>query len=444
MKHTISTRVIVRLVSFGSALVLVCAGVMLQSHAQAKQYQIQLEVMHTRALGELSSYLTNIATDLQKGRYVGTSTRLGEMSARIWRESAGAKSALENLPVGRLQLEGTYKFLSQAGDYAMALAHKLNSGGELTEEERKNAQKMGEYAANLRDYVDAVNRQVEIGQLSLAQMQQTEPTRDAAAGFSDVEQVMSGYPTLIYDGPFSDHLLFREPLATKGQASVTANQARSAAALAARINETELKRSDDENSHMPSYTFYAGDTYVGVSKAGGYVTYLLNARTPGKERVNQAAVFERANAFLKDMGLEQMRATYFEKANGICTINYAAVQDNVILYPDLVKVGVALDDGGIVFYDARGYLVNHHARELPKPTLTAEQAAQSLSPMLAVTSNKIALIPTESGGETLTYEFSAVATDNPQQKLLVYINATTGAEENILLLIETPNGTLTK
>ena len=444
MKLSLSGRSTVRLVSFAAAGVLVCGGIALQSRSQAEHYRLQLETTHLRALTELSCYLTNISADLEKGRYAGTPARLSQMSARVWRESAGAKSSLASLPVGRLQLEGTYKFLSQAGDYAMALARKTGTGETLTPEELENARKLGDYASRLRDYVEAVGHQVQIGQLSLTGLREQEGALDVSAGFSDVEQVMTGYPTLIYDGPFSDHMLDREPLATKGKATVSLRDARVAAAAAARLREDEMTRADDENSRMPSYTFCSGTICVGVSKAGGYPTYMINSREIGEQRIHQTAVFSRAQEYLESLGFENMRPTYYEKADGICTINYAGSQDGIILYPDLVKVGVAMDDGGIVFYDARSFLSNHQSRTLQTPSITAQQAGGSLSPLLETRSSRLALIPTDAGGEMLTYEFSTVARDNPDQKILVYINAATGAEENILLLIETPEGTLVK
>jgi len=42
-----------------------------------------------------------------------------------------------------------------------------------------------------------------------------------------------------------------------------------------------------------------------------------------------------------------MKETYYLNENGIITINYAYNQDDVIMYPDLIKVKVALDDGAL-------------------------------------------------------------------------------------------------
>ena len=130
--------------------------------------------------------------------------------------------------------------------------------------------------------------------------------------------------------------------------------------------------------------------------------------------------FENAGRYLERMGLQNLRATYYETIDGVCTINYAAMNGD----------------------DARGYINNHYDRAITPPALTAEQAQASVNPDLAVLSNRLALIPTSGKGEVLTYEFLTTAPDG--EKLLIYVNAQNGAEEQILLLLETPYGTLTK
>lgn len=534
MKNSLSRRSLVRFISFSTAAVLLLAGTATQQYLMASDYRMQLENTYVRSLGELSTYLTNISSDLDKGKYVGTPGQLSLLSARLWRESSGAKSALSTLPVSELHLDGTYKFLSQAGDYAMSLSKKVSSGGSLTDEERQNAEALRQYAGKLRDYVSVMEEKIRGGQISVEALRasqyhesagsETEGTKvsGVAAGFKDVEQTMTGYPTLIYDGPFSDHLLSQKPRLTRYLPVVAPEDAQRAAAQAAGVNASELTRGDDENSNMPSYTFTAGGISVGVTKAGGLATYMINSRDIGSERLARDMLLRRGAQYLEVLGIKNMRATYYETQDGICTINFASSDGDVILYTDLIKVGVALDDGAIVFYDARGYISNHQTRELPAPQITAEQAAQSLSPLLAVDSVRLALIPTSGKNEVLTYEFQTHAIDgspvsddneggavaagasgadqstdgagtgNPgggtqsgtgagdkansenqkraaggnqkladegaitysgeraktqdsqPQRLLVYVNVETGAEEQIFLLLETPGGVMTK
>lgn len=447
---TLSTRNLVRLLSFTMAIVLLALGFTLKSRSEARAWRGMLEITYARSLGELSANLTNIAADLEKERYIGTSAQLSKLSARIWRESGSAKSALSSLPMSTLHLDNAYRFLSQAGDYCMALSKKALAGTLPTQEDREAADALRTYAAELRDYVDAVQRQTHLGQIALtaplSSGDDTEGTQvsGVAAGFADLEQTVTGYPTLIYDGPFSDHLLTRTPRMTQNARSVSPNEAAEIAAKAASLGAEELIRQDDENSAMASYVFGARQMTVGVTKAGGYVSYLINARPVGDTRLREDAIFTRSEQFLASQGLTSMHATYYETVDGVCIINYAATKNDIVLYTDLVKVGVALDDGGIIFYDARGYLVNHYDRTFDSPSLTVEQASASVSKDLEIDTRRLALIPTDGQNEVLTYEFQAVAKDDPEQRVLVYVNAQNGMEENILLMLKTPEGTLTK
>ncbi len=135
-----------------------------------------------------------------------------------------------------------------------------------------------------------------------------------------------------------------------------------------------------------------------------------------------------------------MKETYYLKQEGIVTINYAATQNNVVMYPDLIKVKVALDNGEVLGIETTGYLNNHTIRDVSKVNITREEAKKSLNKDLDIQSEGLAVIPTEWQTEILCYEFKGKVED---REFLVYINADNGREEDILIITNTPNGTLT-
>ena len=90
--------------------------------------------------------------------------------------------------------------------------------------------------------------------------------------------------------------------------------------------------------------------------------------------------------------------------------------------------------------ETSGYLNNHHKRSIPKAKITKEQAKKNLNKNLDIRSEGMAIIPTEWESEVLCYEFKGKIDDT---EYLVYINAETGEEQDILLIVNTPNGTLT-
>ena len=135
-----------------------------------------------------------------------------------------------------------------------------------------------------------------------------------------------------------------------------------------------------------------------------------------------------------------MKETYYLKQDGIVTINYAYNQGNVTVYPDLIKVKVALDNGEILGLEATGYLNNHSVRDIKNIKISIEEAKKDLNKNLEIISEGMAIIPTEWKTELLCYEFKGKVDD---KEFLVYINAENGREEDVLVITNTPNGTLT-
>lgn len=91
--------------------------------------------------------------------------------------------------------------------------------------------------------------------------------------------------------------------------------------------------------------------------------------------------------------------------------------------------------------ETTGYLNNHKTRDISKVKISKEQAKSNLNKNLEITSEGLAIIPTEWKTEILCYEFKGKIEDTD---FLVYVNANTGREENILVIIDTPNGILTQ
>ena len=135
-----------------------------------------------------------------------------------------------------------------------------------------------------------------------------------------------------------------------------------------------------------------------------------------------------------------MKETYFIKQGNVVTVNYAYNDNGVIVYPDLIKVKIALDNGEILGIETTGYLNSHKEREFNGPQITLEEAKAKINDKLEIMSENMAIIPTEWKTELVCYEFKWKL---EEKEFLVYINAETGKEEDILVILDTPGGTLT-
>ena len=90
--------------------------------------------------------------------------------------------------------------------------------------------------------------------------------------------------------------------------------------------------------------------------------------------------------------------------------------------------------------EATGYLNNHSVRDIKNIKISIEEAKKDLNKNLEIISEGMAIIPTEWKTELLCYEFKGKVDD---KEFLVYINAENGREEDVLVITNTPNGTLT-
>ena len=163
-------------------------------------------------------------------------------------------------------------------------------------------------------------------------------------------------------------------------------------------------------------------------------------RDVNAESISQEKANEIGKKFLEEKGFKNMQETYYLKQDGIVTVNYAYTQNDVIMYADLIKLKIALDDGEILGMETTGYLNSHHERNLKAPKITIEEAKKNLNKDLKILSEGQAMIPTEWKTEIQCYEFKGKVDDN---EFLIYINVENGREEDILVIIDTPNGTLT-
>ena len=441
----------VRAVSFLAAVIAVLGAGTVKGACEARQYRRQLQSVYTRSAGEAAVYAASISDDLSKSLYAGTPAQLSAATARLWRSSAAAKSALSSLPVYELELDGAWRFLSQVGDYAMAMSRKSLAGQELTEEEIGSLQQLLACSQSMSGAITALEEDLSLGlvdleelsrEASLAREEGEARAVSSYQGFEELEQSFEGYPTLIYDGPFSDHILEKESRLLASLPEVSREEARRTAAKALGVEASRLSDAPDEESRTPAYVFTGGEGQAAVTKQGGMLCYLLRDTQPEEGAVSREEAMAAADAFLLDMGYESMARTYHEAAGNRLTINYAYETQGVLCYTDLIKVTVDLTTGRVASLDARGYLVNHYQRQELAPAITREEAAGSVNGRLTVENVRLALIPSPGLNEILAYEFTTLAEDGSH--VLVYVNALTGAEEQILLLIESPDGVLTK
>ena len=159
------------------------------------------------------------------------------------------------------------------------------------------------------------------------------------------------------------------------------------------------------------------------------------------ENLTEQEAIEMGKEYLSSKGFENMQETYTLKNSGFITVNYAYKSGDIIVYPDLIKVKIALDNGEVIGIETTGYLNNHYNRKITTPVVSKEDATKNISKNVQCEVKGLAIIPTEFNTEILCYEIKGKVNDI---EFLTYINAENGKEEDTLILINTESGTLTE
>ena len=435
------------------ALLIAFILIVIYSYNTQKKYRQSIENNYNMAFFQLVDYVQDVEVYLAKSVISNSPESGAETLTYIWREANLAQSYLARLPIESQELENTEKFLNQVSDYSYSLSRKNIYNESLSDEDLKNLKDLHNYSVELENTLNQLSEDINSGRIkwnelsnkgtvAFAQQVSTQ-TNDS---FSNLEENFHEYSGLIYDGAFSEHITSSEK---KGLTGNDIDEETAKQKVAEFIGQENIKEIQSlgfsENATIPEYNFSVktnleNDITISVSKKGGHIIYMNSNRTVNSEIISQEEANEKGKEFLNNKGLNNMKETYYLKQDGIVTINYAYTQNDVVVYSDLIKVKVALDNGEVLGIETTGYLNNHTQRDTSKVKISKEEAKKTLNKDLEISSEGLAIIPTEYNTEILCYEFKGKVDD---REFLVYINAENGREEDILIITNTPNGTLT-
>ena len=431
-------------------VIIVLAAVLIKKQKTAKQAS---ENSYNMAFYELVDYVQNVETYLAKSLISSTPEHGAETLTNVWREANLAQAYLSQLPIESQELENTEKFLNQVSDYSYSLSRKNIYNESLTDEDLKNLKNLHSYSVELENTLNQLSDDINSGRIKWNELTNKGKTAFAQQvstssldSFSNLEENFHEYSGLIYDGAFSEHLTNNQK---KGLTGDDIDEDAAKQKVRDFIGNDNIKELNSlgysENATIPEYNFSVKTTAedsvnISISKKGGHIVYMNSNRDVNTEIISQEEANQKGKDFLSSHGFKDMKETYYLKQDGIVTINYAYTQNDVVIYSDLIKVKVALDNGEILGIETTGYLNNHTQRDVSKVKITSEEAKKTLNKDLEISYQGLAIIPTEYQTEILCYEFKGKVDD---REFLVYINAENGREEDILIITNTPNGTLT-
>ena len=410
------------------------------------------ENLYNQSLYELIYYMDNVQNYLAKSTISNSATHGAETLTNLWREANLAQTYLSMLPMQAQELENTEKFLNQVSDYSYSLSRKNIQGEKLSDDDLKNLEELHKYSMQINNVVNQISFDLNAGNMKWSDLTGEKNVNFAQQvstdfNFADtLEENLHQYSGLIYDGAYSEHIVSVEKRGLKGDKISEEDAKKKAVEFVGENNIEEISSLGySEKAAVPAYTFTIKNKNqenitISISETGGSIVYMTSDREVSVENLTYEQANEKGIEFLNQKGFNNIKQTYYLKNEGVITINYAYQQDGVLMYPDLIKLKVALDNGQILGIETTGYLNNHTQRDISKVKITKEQAKEKLNKNLNIQSETLAIIPTEWKTEKLCYEFKGKVEET---EYLVYINAENGEEEQILIITNTPNGVLT-
>lgn len=396
------------------------------------------------------SYINNVEVDLAKLLVTSTPKMSAVTLADIWKQANLAKECLEQIPVGQNSMANASKYLTQVSDFSYTLMKQNISDIKLTEEEYEKLKHIYEDSSKLSSKMSDIYDDLNAGRIKWDELEKIGneklPDNDISNSISEVGKTFQNYEGLIYDGAFSDHLLSSEPKFLS-QKEISEDDAKKYIEEVI-LNDEKIEKIEfkgESNGKIELYNFDVTldskqKRTISITKNDCKLYLMIGDKKVKGQNISVDEAKKRGMEFLNKLGIDNMIETYYQKTENMIVINYAATQDDVILYPDLIKVKISLDDGKVYGVEAAGYIFNHTTRNNLKPSISQEKAKSILNSSLEIISSDMALIPTESNSEILTYEFKGKI-DN--REFLIYINADNAREEKVLLVIDNKNGVLT-
>ncbi len=429
-----------QIIAYGAAILIIAGlSVALALVAQRhKRYRNEMENMYEKSYYDAMSSIAGIEINLTKLAVSNDVPMQKVLLTNLNRDSEAAETNLSMLNSKDQPIENIMKFFNQLGDYCKMLSDKIGEDVDISEEEHQKLQQFVQLTARIRKELQSVqNELLKGGSLMgkfngdlnyLTDVYKTLNTND------DIE-----FPQMIYDGPFSDGLSEREPKALKGMKELSAQEcAEKIKGFFKGKDVTVKKTGESEEGNIPNYMFdITVDGIQGsmqLSKKGGMPMMYDSYKAIDYPELDEEQCVAKAGQFLKDVGYDNMKAVWTSNYNSTLYINFAFVKNNVIYFPDLIKVKIACDSGDVVGFEAQNYLYNHTedgGRTSILPNM--DEVEYDLHPDLELIDKRFVIIPTVTHKEKAAVEYHCKKGDT---EYYIYVDAQTNEEEEIFIVVD--------
>lgn len=411
--------------------------------SKAMEYKSELENVYKSNFYSLLDSVNNLETKISKTLNSSTSTFQRKILLEASKNANEAEISVASLPLSQSDIHETIKMVNQISGYTSTLAEKLSSGESLTEAEMNTLEDIEQSVLQLKYQLNEFARKLDKGfSIIDASMDIDSDTNEFTKSFSSMKDNDVEYPTMIYDGPFSDSVVNSK---VKGLSGSKVSKTEAMTNLEKYFkNAVKIDYEGETKGRFETYNFRVTNSndemlYAQVTQIEGHILTISGAGAEGDSNIDVEVAKKLALEFASENGIEDGEVVWNDTIENDVYLNIAPKSQGIVLYPDLVKVKVNMTSGTIVGYDATSYFTNHTDRTLNKGGISLKTAEEKVSTKYEIVRSRFALAPLDYNKEIVCIEVEAKSGGNTYY---FYYNAQSGELENILKVIETDNGNL--
>lgn len=412
-----------------------------KEHQEKNAVLIQAENNYQRAFHDLTYRVDQLHDRIGATLAMNSKQSLSPALADVWRITSEAQSDVGQLPLTLLPFNKTEELLAGISDFTYRAAVRDLEKEPLTDEEYKKLQSMYTKSEDIQNELRNVQHLVIENNLRWMDVElalasgQKQADNTIIDGFKTVEKNVEAYSESDFGASFTSMNKTGEGFDKLEGKKVNKEEAIKIAKTFVPNPVTDLKVT--ENGEGSSFGFYSvsmhdkennTDIDMDLTKKGGHPIYLVQNRDIKENVISLNKATNNAREFLNEHGFEDLDLFESAQYDNIGVFTFVSIVDGVRIYPDSIRMKVALDDGQVIGFSARDYLAAHKKREIPKPKISKEEAAKRLNPSLEVQQDRLAIIINELGEEVLCYEFLGTINADTYR---IFIDAENGMEEKI-------------
>lgn len=414
-----------------------------REHQEKNAILVHAENNYQRAFHDLTYKIDMLHDQIGTTLAMNSRTSLSPALAEVWRIAAEAHSDVGQLPLSLLPFNKTQQFLAQIGAFSYRTAVRDLDKEPLTKEEYQTLQALYQKAADIQNELRNVQHLVLKNHLrwmdvELALATNNRPSDNTIIdGFKAVENDVQSFSEGTNFAPTFTTITNREKgfIRAKGK-QISETEAKQIAKSFLGLKGTEtikiVRSGKGADERFYSVTVVdpktKAETYMDITEKGGYPIWVMDNRPVKKQTISVYDASVKGQQFLKKHRFTNFELYDSSQYDNVAVLTFVANEQGVRIYPEAIKMKVALDDGTIVGFSARDYLASPPITTIPKPTISLVEARKKLNPNVRVMEERKAIITNDLNQEVLCYEFLGTLGDDTYQ---IFINAKTGMEEKV-------------